>query len=97
MDNFELNSKPNYQEEDGLDIKGIIIKVISYWYLFVIGVVIALAIGFIYNRYTPKVYQVSSTLYIKEDKMTIDPTSMMTGLIAFRQGDKLGLLLVQDC
>ena len=80
MDNFELNSKPSYQEEDSLDIKGIIIKVISYWYLFVIGVVIALAIGFIYNRYTPKVYQVSSTLFIKEDKMTIDPTSMMTGL-----------------
>lgn len=81
MDNFELNSKPSYQEEDdSLDIKGIIVKVVSYWYLFVIGVVAALAVGFIYNRYTPKVYQVSSTLYIKEDKMTIDPTSMMTGL-----------------
>ena len=80
MDNFELNNRPNYQEEDSLDIKGIIIKVISYWYLFVIGVIIALSIGFIYNRYTPKVYQVSSSLYIKEDKMTIDPTSMMTGL-----------------
>ncbi len=81
MDNFELNNRPNYQqEEDSLDIKGIIIKVVSYWYLFVIGIVIALSIGFIYNRYTPKVYQVSSSLYIKEDKMTIDPTSMMTGL-----------------
>ena len=81
MDNFELNNKPIYQEDDSsLDIKGIIIKIVSYWHLFVVGVVIALAIGFIYNRYTPKVYQVSSTLYIKEDKMTIDPTSMMTGL-----------------
>ena len=80
MDNFELNNKPSYQEEDNIDIKGIIIKVISYWYLFVIGIFVALSIGFIYNRYTPKVYQVSSSLYIKEDKMTIDPTSMMTGL-----------------
>ena len=55
MDNFELNSKPNYQEEDGLDIKGIIIKVISYWYFFVIGVVIALAIGFIQQIYTKSI------------------------------------------
>ena len=81
MDNFELNSKPNYQQEDdSLDVKGIIIKVVSYWYLFVIGIIVALSVGFIYIRYTPKVYQVSSSLYIKEDKMTIDPTSMMTGL-----------------
>lgn len=80
MDNFELNNKPAYQEEEILDLKGIIIKVLSYWYLFVIGLVIAIFAGYIYNRYTPKVYQVSASLYIKEDKMTLDPTSMMTGL-----------------
>lgn len=77
--NIDLH-KPNYQEEDNFDFKVIIVKVISYWYLFAIGIIIALVIGFIYNRYTPKVYQVSSSIYIKEDKMTVDPTSMMTGL-----------------
>lgn len=71
---------PQYQEEDTIDLKSIIIKIISYWYLFVIGIVVALTIGFIYNRYTPKVYQNSATVYVKEDKMGIDPTSMMTGL-----------------
>lgn len=81
MNNIDLNNNPNYLDEDSnLDIKGIVIKVLSYWYLFLIGVVIALTAGFLYNRYTPKVYQVSASLYIKEDKMTIDPTSMMTGL-----------------
>ncbi len=80
MDNFELNNRPVYQEEDTLDLKGIIIKILSYWYLFLMGLVIAVAVGYIYNRYTPKVYQVSASLYIKEDKMTLDPTSMMTGL-----------------
>ena len=79
MDNFE-NNKPIYQEEDTLDIKGIIIKVLSYWYLFIIGIIVALVAGYLYNRYTPKVYQVSASLYIKQDKMTMDPTSMMTGL-----------------
>lgn len=80
MNNTELQNRPQYQEEESIDLKNIIIKIISYWYLFVIGVVIALAIGFIYNRYTPKVYQVSASIFVKEDKMTIDPTSMMTGL-----------------
>ena len=79
--NIDLNNnKPNYADEDFIDLKGIIIKIVSYWHFFVIGVVIALCIGFIYNRYASKVYQVSASLYIKEDKMTIDPTSMMTGL-----------------
>lgn len=80
MNNTELQNRPQYQEEESIDLKNIIIKIISYWYLFVIGIVIALAIGFVYNRYTPKVYQVSASVFIKEDKMTIDPTSMMTGL-----------------
>lgn len=80
MNNIDLQNMPQYQEEDSLDLKSIIIKIISYWYLFVIGVIVALAIGFIYNRYTPKVYQTSATVYVKEDKMGIDPTSMMTGL-----------------
>ncbi len=80
MDNTELQNRPQYQEEETLDLKVIIIKILSYWYLFAIGIVIALILGFIYNRYTPSVYQTSASVFIKEDKMGIDPTSMMTGL-----------------
>ena len=80
MNNTDLQNTPQYMEEESIDLKNIIIKVISYWYLFAIGIVVALVAGFFYNRYTPKVYQVSASVFIKEDKMTIDPTSMMTGL-----------------
>lgn len=80
MNNTDLQNNPQYQEEEHLDLKEIIIKITSYWYLFVIGVIIALIVGFIYNRYTPRVYQNSATVYVKEDKMGMDPTSMMTGL-----------------
>ena len=75
-----MQNNPQYQEEELLNLKDIIIKITSYWYLFVIGVIIALIVGFIYNRYTPRVYQNSATVYVKEDKMGMDPTSMMTGL-----------------
>ena len=80
MNNIDQQNIPQYQEEDNIDLKSIIIKILSYWYLFVIGVIVALAIGFLYNRYTPKVYQNTATVFVKEDKMGIDPTSMMTGL-----------------
>ncbi len=81
MNNTDLQNRPQYQEEDDtLNLKVLIIKVLSYWYLFVIGVSIALVLGFIYNRYTPSVYQTSASVFVKEDKMGIDPTSMMTGL-----------------
>lgn len=80
MNNTELQNNPQYQEEDNIDLKNIIVKVLSYWYLFVAGVFIALVLGFLYTRYTPSVYQTSASVFVKEDKMTVDPTSMMTGL-----------------
>lgn len=80
MSNTEFQNAPQYQEEETLDLKVLIIKILSYWYLFVIGVFVALVLGFAYNRYTPSTYQTSASVFIKEDKMGIDPTSMMTGL-----------------
>lgn len=78
--NIDLQNMPQYNDEDSLDLKAIIVKIISYWYLFVIGIIVALVIGYAYNRYTPKVFQNTATVFVKEDKMGIDPTSMMTGL-----------------
>ena len=79
-DNINLQNKPQYNEEENLNLKVIIIKIVSYWYLFAIGIVLAILMGYIYNRYTPSVYQSTASVFIKEDKMGIDPTSMMTGL-----------------
>ena len=80
MNNTEFQNHPSYQDEETIDLKSIIVKLFSYWYLFVAGVVIALAIGFVYNRYTPNVYQVSASVFINEDKMGMDPTSLVTGM-----------------
>ena len=83
MNNNEVQNfqKPlQTQEEETIDIKTLIIKFLSYWYLFVIFGFLALAIGYVYNRYTPNVYQVSSSIYIKETKMGMDAAAMMTGM-----------------
>ena len=78
--NIDLQNRPQYNEEDSINLKVILIKIISYWYLFAIGIILAILIGFFYNRYTPSIYQSTASVFIKEDKMGIDPTSMMTGL-----------------
>ena len=80
MQNETNNFKPQQNvEEQSIDIKQLIYVCLSHWYLFVISVIIALAIGFVINRYKTNVYQTSGTVLIKSDQ-TFDPTSLMTNL-----------------
>ena len=70
----------NSNEEQSIDIKNLIYICLSHWYLFLAGAIIALTIGFVINRYTTNVYQVTGTVLVKEDKTSFDPTSIMTGI-----------------
>jgi capsular exopolysaccharide synthesis family protein len=80
MQNETTNYKPQQStDEQSIDIKQLIYICLSHWYLFVIFVVLALAVGFVINRYKPIVYQTSGTVLIKSDQ-TFDPTSLMTNL-----------------
>lgn len=76
----ETSYKPqqNNNEEQIVDIKQLIFIFLNHWYLFVIGVVVALAIGFVINRYKPNVYQTSGTVLIKDAYSGYDATSIMT-------------------
>ena len=80
MQNETTNYKPQQStDEQSVDIKQLIYICLSHWYLFVIFVVLALAVGFVINRYKTSVYQTSGTVLIKSDQ-TFDPTSLMTNL-----------------
>ncbi|MBO7617814.1 MAG: polysaccharide biosynthesis tyrosine autokinase [Bacteroidales bacterium] len=80
MQNETTNYRPQQSsDEQSVDIKQLIYICLSHWYLFVIGVVVALAAGFIINRYKPNVYQTSGTVLIKNDQ-GFDPTALMTNL-----------------
>ena len=68
------------KEEQSVDIKQLIFIALRHWYLFVIFVVAALAIGFVINRYSTKVYQTSGTVLIKEGRNSYDATSIMTSM-----------------
>ena len=80
MQNETNNFKPQQSgDEQSIDIKQLIYICLSHWYLFLISVVVALAIGFVLNRYKPNVYQTSGTVLIK-DQNGYDPTVLMTNL-----------------
>ncbi|MFH0866504.1 MAG: polysaccharide biosynthesis tyrosine autokinase [Bacteroidota bacterium] len=53
--------------QKSIDIKVEFLRIISYWKLFLICIVIALAATFLYNRYTKPVYKANCRILIKDD------------------------------
>ena len=68
----------NNNEEQSIDIKQLIFIFLNNWYLFLIGALVALAVGFVINRYKPNVYQTSGTVLIKDSYSGYDATAIMT-------------------
>ena len=54
------------QEEEAIDFMGIFLKYLSYWPWFVASVFICLLTAFVYLRFQTPVYQISSSVLIKE-------------------------------
>lgn len=57
-------------------IREIIEQYTRYWYLFVLGAIIALLLAFIYLRYTTALYQTRATIIIKDEKSASSPMEM---------------------
>ena len=54
------------REQPSIDYKTILFKILRYWYLFVITVVLSVVIAYLINKYTRPVYEVSTTVLIKD-------------------------------
>jgi capsular exopolysaccharide synthesis family protein len=88
------NSPVNYNlpEEDNTDLKRYISMFISNWYWFAITLFIAVTLAYGINRYSQKVYLVSSTLLISDDqlgKMNINASSVIPGGDIFKSQQNL--------
>lgn len=67
---MDPNYQPNFNpDDDNIDIKRYLSLFMSNWYWFAISLFIALTLAYGINRYSPKIYTVSSTLLIKDDQM----------------------------
>ncbi|MHA6249625.1 GumC family protein [Pontibacter sp. CAU 1760] len=63
-----------FQEEQSeqIDLKAELYKYLRYWYLFVIGAVLAVGVAFIYLRYATRQYTVTSKVLIRDDAKGAD-------------------------
>jgi tyrosine-protein kinase Etk/Wzc len=59
----------NFDADDNIDIKRYVALFLSNWYWFVITLAIALMLAYAINRYSQKLYTVSATMLIKDEKL----------------------------
>ena len=68
------------QHEESIDIKALFFKFVRYWYLFALTVFVAIVVAFLFNKYTSPVFEVNTTVLVKDEKGAIDPSAMLGGL-----------------
>ena len=63
-----MNDNPQefQQQQQSVDYKVLLFKFYRYWYFFAITVFIALIIAFIFNKYTSPVFEVKTSILIKD-------------------------------
>jgi len=90
MESIPTNDRPaslggNVSEEEQLDIKRLIFRVLGNWYWFAISIFAFLFIAYLINRYSEQVYSVTSSVIVKDD----DNSKGFSGAENLIQGLKL--------
>jgi len=65
------------QQEESFDYKELFFKLYRYWYFFILTVFIALLIAFLFNKYTKPIFEVNTTILIKDDRGNMDAQTLM--------------------
>ena len=63
-----MSQQPQFQQEEEINLREEFEKYLRYWPWFVVSVLLAVAIAFLYLRYTTPVYQTTATIIIKDEK-----------------------------
>jgi capsular exopolysaccharide synthesis family protein len=71
-------------QEDTFNVRELLLKLLKFWYLFVISIGISFTIAYFYNRYSTPRYYTSATLLIKDRR-----NSVPAGADAFLEGMNL--------
>jgi capsular exopolysaccharide synthesis family protein len=90
---MDTNYSPVSQtDDDNIDIKRYLSLFISNWYWFAIALFLSITMAYTINRYSQRVFSVSSTLLIKDDqigKMNSTTSSVIPGGDIFRSQQNL--------
>lgn len=69
MDNLDHNSP--LEQEDTIDIKKFIFKILNNWYWFVLTIFISLSFAYFINKYTDPVHSVNASILIRDKNNSI--------------------------
>jgi len=75
--------------EETIDIKKYIFKILGNWYWFVITSIIALSVAYFVNRYSDRIFQISSSVLILETGGGSYSNEMIQGFDLFKQGTNI--------
>lgn len=67
MDNYKDAIK-----DDSVDVKNLIYKFLSRWYLFVATLSIAITCAYFINKWTQQIYEVKTSILIKDEQSVLD-------------------------
>lgn len=79
MENYKNN------QEDNIDLLAILNKAKSYWYLFAVSIILFLAIGFVYNKYSERTYAVDAILMFDKTEAGSSPIDEIMEGDAYRK------------
>ncbi|MAP55571.1 polysaccharide biosynthesis tyrosine autokinase [Altibacter sp.] len=71
-----MNTPMNNSEAKETSLRELVEKYLRHWYWFVLGVIIALALAFIYLRYTTPSYATHATVIIKDERSGGGPSEL---------------------
>jgi len=74
----------DFSQHQSVDYKVILFKFYRYWYFFAITIFIALISAFVFNKYAKPVYEVKTTVLIKDKSVNKQDPQNIIGLNVFR-------------
>lgn len=67
----------NNQLDEIIDFRQFFFKIIKNWFFFLISLLLTFAISFAYNRYTHELYEVETSILIKEDNNKLSASDLL--------------------
>ena len=71
----ENNNLLYLQQEDSIDIKALVFKILAFWKLFVLSVVVAMLSAYFFNKYADPDYEAKATILVSNDQSAQNPLS----------------------
>ena len=97
------NSENIYFQEENIDIKKFLMRILGNWYWFAISLFITVTVAYLINRYSEPIYSVTSTIIVRDDekgKGLSGAEQMIEGMEMFRSRkniyNEMGILQSYD-